>query len=98
MSNRENTALKSLILVAVLGLTAAAQTPATSQPPPSPAELVVPAGFKASVFASDLQGARLMTVSPEGTLLVARRPRSEVVALPEQGGRAKPEVILSNLT
>src|SRR5262245_11353100 len=102
MSKRENTALKSLIAVAVLGLTAAAQTPATPQAPPSPAELTVPAGFKASVFASDLQGARLMTVSPEGTLLVARRPRSEVVALREnagdKAGRATPEVILSNLT
>jgi glucose/arabinose dehydrogenase len=102
MSNRENTALRSLIVIAALGVAAAAQAPATPQPPPSPAELIVPAGFKASVFASDLQGARLMTVSPEGTLLVARRPRSEVVALRvndgQKDGRATPEVILSNLT
>src|SRR4029453_17037747 len=102
MSKRENTTLRTLIVVAMLGLTAGAQTPTTPQAPPSPAELVVPAGFNASVFASDLQGARLMTVSPEGTLLVARRPRSEVVALRvkdgEKDGRATPEVILSNLT
>jgi glucose/arabinose dehydrogenase len=92
----------------VIGVAVAAQTPAPprqSLPPPSPAELIVPSGFKASVFASDLQGARLMTVSPEGTLLVARRPRSEVVALRETApgkndktGRATPEVILTNLT
>src|SRR5262245_53542983 len=101
MSKREINIVKSLAVVAVLGVAAAAQAPATPQAPPSPADLIVPAGFKASVFASDLQGARLMTVSPEGTLLVARRPRSEVVALREAGnkdGRATPEVILRNLT
>jgi glucose/arabinose dehydrogenase len=102
MSNREHTILRFLTATAILGVAATAQTPATPQPPPSPAELIVPAGFKVSVFASDLQGARLMTVSPEGTLLVARRPRSEVVALRENAGdktgRATPEVILSNLT
>jgi glucose/arabinose dehydrogenase len=72
-----------------------AQTP----PPPPPADLTVPAGFKATVFASDLQGARMMTVSPEGVLLVARRPRNEVYALPDADGdgRAEPQVILSNL-
>ena len=73
------------------------------QTPPSvvasPADLTVPPGFKTSVFASDLAGARLMAVSPEGVLLVARRPRNEVVALPDRNkdGRAEPEVILNNL-
>jgi glucose/arabinose dehydrogenase len=65
----------------------------------SPADLTVPPGFKTSVFASGLAGARLMAVSPEGILLVARRPRNEVVALPDRNkdGSAEPEVILSNL-
>jgi glucose/arabinose dehydrogenase len=89
--------LRFLMAIALLGVAVAAQTPATPQAPPSPAELIVPAGFKASVFASDLQGVRLMTVSPEGTLLVARRPRSEVVALREstgdKAGRATNDVI-----
>ncbi|PYR43701.1 MAG: oxidoreductase [Acidobacteria bacterium] len=97
MSEPDSTALKSIMIAAAIGVAIAAQTPA----PPSPAELIVPPGFKASVFASDLAGARLMTVSPEGTLLVARRPRSEVVALRQDAGGntpATPEVILSNLT
>src|SRR4051812_22286761 len=102
MSKREIITLKSMTIAAVIGVAAAAQTPPPAQTPPSPAELIVPAGFKATVFASDLQGARLMTVSPEGTLLVARRPRSEVVALRAdtdgKSGKATPEVILSNLT
>jgi glucose/arabinose dehydrogenase len=90
--------LKCVIVIAVLGVAIAAQAPAVPQVPAVPADLIVPAGFKSSVFASDLAGARLMAVSPEGVLLVARRPRNEVVALLDTDGRAKPEVILSNLT
>ena len=74
------------------------------QPPAAPvaplADLVVPPGFKISVFASGLIGARLMTVSPEGVLLVARRRTHEVVALPDKNkdGIAEPEVILTGQT
>jgi glucose/arabinose dehydrogenase len=84
----------------VLALAAVIVGLAPAPPSLGPADLVVPAGFKASVFAADLTGARLMTVSPEGVLLVARRPRDEVVALPDtdRDGRAEPTVILSNLT
>ena len=64
------------------------------------ADLQIPAGFRISVFASDLVGARLMTVSPEGVLLVARRRTHEVVALPDKNrdGQAEPTVILTGLT
>src|SRR5256885_13803790 len=88
--------VKNALFLAVAFVAFSAQTP----PPPQPATLTVPAGFKASVFASDLQGARLMAVSPEGVLLVARRPRNEVVALPDanKDGKAEPQVILTNLT
>jgi glucose/arabinose dehydrogenase len=60
----------------------------------------VPPGFRISVFASNLQGARLMAVSPEGVLLVARRRTHEVVALPDRNGDgvAEPEVLLTGLT
>jgi len=74
------------------------------QPPAAPvaplADLVVPPGFKISVFASGLIGARLMTVSPEGVLLVARRRTHEVVALPDKNkdGIAEPEVLLTGQT
>src|SRR5262245_19866951 len=89
--------LKAFVVTLALGAVIAAQAPAVPRAPPVPAALTAPAGFAASVFASDLGGARLMTVSPEGVLLVARRPRGEVVALPDRGGRAEPEVILRNL-
>jgi glucose/arabinose dehydrogenase len=99
--------LEIIVAGAVLGIglvstTGHGQTPAA---PPAPAvaplgDLKVPPGFKLSVFAADLAGARMMTVSPEGVLLVARRRQNEVVALPDKNkdGRAEPEVLLGNLT
>ena len=95
------------MVVAVLAITFAStkgwgQTAATPQTPAvAPiGDLKVPPGFTISVFASDLAGARLMVVSPEGVLLVARRRTNEVVALPDRNkdGRAEPEVILTGLT
>ncbi len=50
--------LKSLAIAAGIGAVSVAQAP---QAPPQPADLTVPAGFTASVFATDLAGARLMT-------------------------------------
>ncbi|HEY7284434.1 MAG TPA: PQQ-dependent sugar dehydrogenase [Vicinamibacterales bacterium] len=90
----------SVAVVVALAGAAIAQSPVAPASPPVAADLKVPPGFKASVFASDLAGARLMTVSPEGVLLVARRPRNEVVELPDadRDGRAEPHVILGNLT
>jgi glucose/arabinose dehydrogenase len=60
-------------------------------------DLRVPPGFTIVAFAADLQGARMMAVSPEGTLHVARR--GDVVALPDsdRDGRAEPRVVLSGL-
>lgn len=104
------------VSVAVMSLLAATATVAAryhgpaakAQAPAGPpaaavapiANLKVPPGFILSVFASDLAGGRMMAVSPEGVLLIARRPRHEVVALPDKDkdGRAEPEVILAGLT
>lgn len=91
-----------VVAVAFTSTRGRGQTPAAPQAPAvAPiGDLKVPPRFTISVFASDLAGARLMTVSPEGVLLVARRRTSEVVALPDRNkdGRAEPEVILTGLT
>ena len=50
------------------------------------AELVVPSGYVASVFAEGLANPRFMAVSPEGALLVAERGADRVVALPDADG------------
>ncbi|HZS04387.1 MAG TPA: PQQ-dependent sugar dehydrogenase [Blastocatellia bacterium] len=76
---------------------AAPQTPAPAQP----AELKVPEGFTVSVFASGVTNGRLMAVSPDGVLYVARQSQSDVVALPDRDkdGRAdKMEIVASGLT
>ncbi len=77
---------------------APAAQPAPPASPPRPAALTVPPGFSVSVFASGLPGARLMAVSPEGIVVVAKR--ADVVALPDADGdgRAEPRVLLAGLT
>jgi glucose/arabinose dehydrogenase len=101
---------KPVATLAVIAITIASiafvgangQSPA-AQPAAAPAiaplnDLRLPPGFSIAVFASDLQGARMMAVSPEGTLHVARR--GDVVALPDtdHDGRAEPQAVLTGLT
>lgn len=67
----------------------------------APAELKVPEGFKAEVFASGVTGGRLMDVSPDGVLYIARQPQGDVVALPDRNRDGKAdavEVVVSGLT
>jgi glucose/arabinose dehydrogenase len=47
------------------------------------AELVLPDGYRATVFAEGLSGPRFMTVSPDGILYVAERGADRIVALPD---------------
>jgi glucose/arabinose dehydrogenase len=87
------------ILVSAVASLVHGQVPAPSPPIAPLSDLVLPPGFTISVYASGLPGARQMTVSPEGVLLVARRRTHEVVALPDKDkdGVAEPQVILSGL-
>ena len=89
---------KAILVAGLVSMVAQGQTPAAPVAPLS--DLVVPKGFTISVFASGLIGARLMAVSPEGVLLVARRRTHEVVALPDKNkdGIAEPHVILTGQT
>ena len=93
--------LWTALIVAFVAPVVFSQAPATPQPDVPPlADLRLPPGFSISLFASGLQGARHMVVSPEGVLLVARRRTNEVVALPDanKDGVAEPEVLLGGLT
>src|SRR5690348_9072368 len=89
--------LALFIALAASTLTAAPAAGAgQTAPPPAPAvpaSLTAPEGFGVSVFASGLTGVRLMAVSPEGILVVARR--AELVALPDADGDgvAEPRVL-----
>lgn len=58
------------------------------------AELIVPEGFSASVFADGLRGPRFMAISPGGVLLVAERGADRVVALPDADGDGEADEIV----
>jgi glucose/arabinose dehydrogenase len=88
-----------VLLIAVAAVAQVAQTPPAmqSQPqaPPQPAQLTAPAGFKVSVFASDTASGRLMAVSPDGVLLIARQAKGDVVALPDRNKDGKADAIIT---
>lgn len=52
----------------------------------APTELTLPAGFVSSIFAEGLDDPRFMTVGADGTLFVAERGASRVIALPDEDG------------
>jgi glucose/arabinose dehydrogenase len=72
--------------------------PAAAQPAQPPAravaaDLLSPAGFKVTVFASDVTNGRLMAVSPDGVLFVARQAKGDVVALPDRDKDGKADSV-----
>ncbi len=90
----------SLCLCSGLSIIALAQAQ-PSATPPQPAALAAPAGFKVTVFASEVTNGRLMAVSPDGVLYVPRQSKGDVVALPDRDkdGRADSmEIVASGLT
>lgn len=65
------------------------------------ARLKAPPGFRISVFAEDVDGARMMTLTPGGVLLVSESGEGKVVALPDFKHTGKAErivTVLSGLT
>lgn len=62
----------------------------TEEPPPLPegvdAPLTVPEGFKATIYARDIPGARDITRDQNGTMLVSLTKGGKVVALPDTDG------------
>jgi glucose/arabinose dehydrogenase len=63
------------------------------------AALKAPPGFTVSVFASGLKNARIVAVSPDGTIYVSRRDQGDVVMLKDSDGDGRadgPPVIVAN--
>lgn len=64
------------------------------------ARLKTPPGFRISVFAEDIDGARMMVFSPGGVLLVSESGEGKVVALPDpkrSGKAARTVTVLDGL-
>jgi glucose/arabinose dehydrogenase len=65
------------------------------------AQLKAPEGFHISVFAHDIDGARMMVFSPRGVLLVSELGEGKVVALPDpkhSGTAARTAIVLEGLS
>jgi glucose/arabinose dehydrogenase len=77
------TSSRSTRLVAVfcLGVLAAGVTASTQQEPRPLGPLVLPAGFRAEVFAEKVQNARSMALGPQGTVFVGSQYARTVHAL-----------------
>jgi glucose/arabinose dehydrogenase len=62
------------------------------------ANLALPAGFRADVFASGLNAPRLMTLGPDGALLVSERGSGDIVALgdPDHTGKATEKSVIAS--
>ena len=58
------------------------------------AELSVPAGYAASVFAEGLDDPRFMAVAADGTLFVAERGADRVIALPDADGDGRADEVI----
>src|ERR1700675_2909607 len=61
-------------------------------------QLKAPPGFRISVFAEEVDGARMMAFSPRGVLLVSESGEGKVVALPDPKHAGKAERTLKILS
>jgi glucose/arabinose dehydrogenase len=71
---------------------------ATTGQQPELSYLRVPAGFRATQYASGLRGARFITFGPSGALFVAERSTGRILALldPDRQGRATQTVVVAS--
>jgi glucose/arabinose dehydrogenase len=73
----------------------------TEEPPPLPsgdvAPLVVPEGFRATIYSREVPGARVMIRDPKGTMLVSLTQGGEIVALPDLNTDGKADEVVTVL-
>jgi glucose/arabinose dehydrogenase len=84
----------------VLALLASVSIAHAEKTPFDLSQLKAPGGFHISVFADDIDGARMLIFSPGGVLLVSESGEGRVVALPDPKNSGKAErtvVVLSGL-
>ena len=58
-------------------------------------KIKLPPGFKIDLYASDVPGARSMTMSPDGTLFVGTREEGKVYAILDTNGDGKAEEVIT---
>lgn len=81
-------------LLGSLGLTLCLAAQATAYALPLE-QVKLPPGFKISIFAEKVRGARSMDLSPQGTLFVGTRDEGNVYALPDANHDGKPDKVIT---
>ena len=76
----------------------ASATPSPTAQQPALSYVSLPPGFRATLFASGLDGPRFMVFGPDGSLFVANRNAGTIVALRDPGhtGRATQSVVVAS--
>jgi glucose/arabinose dehydrogenase len=87
----------ALLFGLLIGLLAQGISAHAEQTPFNLAQLKAPPGFHISVFARDVDSARMMIFSPGGVLLVSEAGEGKVVALPDPKQTGKAERIVTLL-
>lgn len=82
----------TLVLIAYATLGAAEKTPFNLS------NLRLPEGFHIAVFASNIDGARMLTFTPGGVLLVSESGEDKIVALPDHNHTGKAERVVEVLS
>src|SRR5437762_14240687 len=85
----------------VVALFAVQTTSLAAQQPAQPPHWIVPAGFEVSVFAENVQNARMMALGPQGTVFVGAMQAGKVHAVVDRDGDHKADrvvVIASGLS
>ena len=93
-------ALLSAVLVVLFASLLVSIHPAYAVTEADLEKLILPKGFKVSIYSNEVPGARQMALSPEGTLYVGTIAQNLIYALPDRDRDGKPDkvvVVASNL-
>ena len=83
------------VLAAAVLATGVTSVDGQGGPPPAPAPLVVPSGFKVDVFAENVGNARSMVLGPQGTVFVGSQYSGKVYAVVDRNGDHKADQVLT---
>jgi glucose/arabinose dehydrogenase len=88
------TSTRVFVVALFCGVAAAGLTTQTRQATPSLGQLVLPAGFRADVFAESVENARTMVLGPSGTVFVSTRTAGKLHAVIDRDGDHKADRVV----
>ena len=86
--------IRTFAVALCAGVIAVSVTTHAAQSAPSLGQLVLPAGFRADVFAENVENARSMALGPQGTVFVGSRTVGKVHAIVDRDGDHKADRVV----